>query len=71
MKKKKDKDVKLDVVKKLIEEKEREKREVEEVRERIKRKIREVEERKKREKGRLWFYVFMYFLNVEFININY
>lgn len=55
MKEKKDKDVKLDVVKKLLEEKEREKREVEEVRERIKRKIREVEERKKREKGRLWF----------------
>lgn len=50
VKKKKDKDVKSDVVKKLIEEKEREKREAEEARERIKRKIREAEERKKREK---------------------
>lgn len=71
VKKKKDKDVKSDVVKKLIEEKEREKREAEEARERIKRKIREAEERKKREKGGSWSHVFMHFLNAEFININY
>lgn len=50
VKEKKEKDAKSDVVKKLIEEKEREKREAEEARERIKRKIREAEERKKREK---------------------
>lgn len=50
VKEKKDKD-KSEVVKKLIEEKEREKREAEEARERIKRKIKEAEERRKREKG--------------------
>ncbi|XP_062610350.1 protein SPT2 homolog [Saccostrea cucullata] len=49
-KEKKDKEVKSEVVKKLIEEKEREKREAEEARERIKRKIEEAKERKKREK---------------------
>ncbi|XP_061166859.1 protein SPT2 homolog [Saccostrea echinata] len=49
-KEKKDKEVKSEIVKKLIEEKEREKREAEEARERIKRKIEEAKERKKREK---------------------
>ncbi|XP_048728553.2 protein SPT2 homolog [Ostrea edulis] len=49
-KEKKEKEVKSDVVKKFIEEKEREKREAEEARERIKRKIQEAQDRKKREK---------------------